>query len=248
MKKLTLFSADNWTEAWELVSGAAEKPHPKQAPQAAPPAPGNPATPGSADGSESAATAPDDGRKKGASLRVNGVGAAIARDGWRHVTLVGVSLVAVWSVIAAVFAVYASTCLVLPKLDFNEWHPYTAWMPILVYIPLRNATPWLRAYHSEVLAWLGKITLETYLAQSSIWLRQEAKRVIVYIPGYPLVNFALSTAIYIVLSKKLFDITGSLSSALLPDKGALRNVVCCVVAFAAYYFTSLAYIMEHGWN
>jgi hypothetical protein len=51
------------------------------------------------------------------------------------------------------------------KLDYNNIHPYTSVIPISVYILVRNLTPYLRHRHMEMFAWLGRITLETYLSQ-----------------------------------------------------------------------------------
>lgn len=104
-----------------------------------------------------------------------------------------------------------------PKIDYNAIHPYTSVIPITVYITLRNMTPYLRHRHMELFAWLGRITLETYLSQLHIWLQANAKELIVYIPGYPLINFALATAVYVYISYILFHLTNTFSGFLLPN-------------------------------
>lgn len=111
----------------------------------------------------------------------------------------------------------------LPKLEYNVLHPYTSWFPILLYILLRNLWPKLRNYHLRLLEICGKITLETYLGQFHMWMARngthDVKALLTVIPGYPLLNFLLSTAIYMLLSQKLFDITSVLSEFMLPKLG-----------------------------
>ena len=66
-------------------------------------------------------------------------------------------------------------------------------------------------------AWLGKITLETYLSQLHIYLQSNAKNLILYMPGYPLLNFALSNIIYLSISYVLFNLTTEFSAYLFPN-------------------------------
>lgn len=103
------------------------------------------------------------------------------------------------------------------KYAYNAIHPYISWFPILTYIILRNMFPALRTRYLYFFTFLGKITLETYISQLHIYLQSNAKDLIVYIPGYPLMNFALATAIYLFISYWLFEITTVFSSYLFPQ-------------------------------
>lgn len=149
----------------------------------------------------------------------------------------------------------------LPKLQYNVLHPYTSWIPITVCIVFRNLWPEMRRLHLSVFAWLGKITLETYLCQFHIWLhtgRPDAQpgRILVLLRAfmhgdklepshaleYPLINFWFSTAIYVLVSRRVFDLTCSLSTVCVPlnDLAKLKEhcvvgavIVACLAVFAA---------------
>lgn len=122
------------------------------------------------------------------------------------------------------------------KFAYNATHCYTAMLPILVFVVLRNAFPVLRRYHCGLFASLGKITLETYLSQLHIYLQSNAKHLIGYLPGYPLLTFALATIIYLTLSHVLFNLTLSFSAFFVQKewrKGArMAGVGACVVALS----------------
>ncbi|PRW50849.1 CAS1 domain-containing 1 [Chlorella sorokiniana] len=137
----------------------------------------------------------------------------------------------------------------LPKVQYNKVHPYTSWIPITVFFMLRNLTPPLRTFSMGLYGWLGCITLETYIGQFHTWLlskRPDGQPIylLTLLPGYPLLNFAAVSALYVVISHRLFLTTNSLKEAVVPhddNRLLLRNgLMMGVVAAMAGCFGLLA--------
>ena len=72
-----------------------------------------------------------------------------------------------------------------------------------------------RLKYLSVLAWMGRSTLETYLLQFHLFLSSSSKTQVVYVPGYPYVNFLVGTTIFLYLSHKTLHLTNTLSDALI---------------------------------
>jgi hypothetical protein len=157
----------------------------------------------------------------------------------------------------AALAVYYQNVFSLGKREYNAWHPYTSWVPIAVFIVLRNISQVARQYHIHLFEWLGKITLETYISQYHIWMATTGvngspKRLLLFLPKqYPLLNFVLASALCLFVSHRMFHATNALKSFVLPSSltpAQLQRVAatCAVVLGGLYGAAMLVNAVTRG--
>ena len=153
-------------------------------------------------------------------------------------------------ILVTIFVVWFYYILLLDRHTYIKVHPYTSCIPVIVYIWLRNLYPVLRTHHLNLLTWLGKITLETYLSQIHIYMIGDAKKILVYLPNYPLLNFMLATAIYLYVSLHLFRLTVFFSSYLLPRDLKIigKNALLGTIWLAICYVLSHLITVTSSWG
>ncbi|OAA35086.1 CAS1 domain-containing protein [Beauveria brongniartii RCEF 3172] len=73
---------------------------------------------------------------------------------------------------------YLSNQLFEVKQDYNKWHPYISFIPIIAWIAARNVAAPLRVYYSKAFAWLGRCSLETFTLQFHLFLASDTKGIL----------------------------------------------------------------------
>jgi hypothetical protein len=145
--------------------------------------------------------------------------------------------------------IYVHYVFLLPKKEYNKVHPYTSFIPIILFIVLRNIFTTARMYHIHLFEFLGKTTLETYIGQFHIWmattgLNGSPKQLIRVTPeGWPLLNFAIMSVVFCFISYRLFQTTNIIKGAILPSKASnailKRNLLLLLVAVSLFYIPSV---------
>eukprot|EP00759_Apiculatamorpha_spiralis_P031375 PhF_6_TR33020/c0_g1_i1/m.48666/K03377/CASD1; N-acetylneuraminate 9-O-acetyltransferase len=145
----------------------------------------------------------------------------------------------------AVSYVWYENVFTLNKFEYNKLHPFTSFIPITAYIILRNISGWARMYHMHLFEWLGKITLETYIAQFHIWMATTGPNgspkllLRVFPETWPLMNFAFFSIAYTYVSYRIFQSSNTMKSWCLPSKDPSGRVkflmkvlpVLCVLGY-----------------
>jgi hypothetical protein len=144
----------------------------------------------------------------------------------------------------AAFVMWVTGPFLQAKFEYNQTNAYFGFVPLITYIYFRNLTPFLRNHTLELLHQIGKTTLETYLMQHHIWLTSNAKSLLTLVPGWPKVNFLLVSLIYVLLSRRLYQLTLFLRGMVLPDNrnACFKNLAGMGVFVGS--FCGLAYLLN----
>lgn len=123
---------------------------------------------------------------------------------------------------ASILGMVASFAFMLSqsKTSYSTYHPYVSWVPILSFVILRNYTVTLRNTHSQFFAFIGKISLETFIGQFHMWLAADTKGLLVVLPNAGWVtktavgwwtNLAVSSILFIFVCYYISQATGVLT-------------------------------------
>jgi hypothetical protein len=159
-----------------------------------------------------------------------------ARSFWRQ----WIGKISVLAGMMYAFTIWVHGPLMMEKEAYNRTNPYFGFVPLLLYIYLRNLTPRMRSHSMGFLQEIGKTTLETYAMQHHIWLTSNSKTVLVFLPKSPRLNMLFVTLTYVMISRKVYKLTMNLRRILLPNNRQLcvRSTVAMVVVIAGFYFTA----------
>jgi len=69
------------------------------------------------------------------------------------------------------------------KYEYNAYHPYIFFIPLLGWLMVRNSSRYLTECHSTFLEFLGRNTLETYVLQFHLFMNHSVQHIPVIIPG-----------------------------------------------------------------
>ncbi|KAI4477252.1 PREDICTED: CAS1 domain-containing protein 1 [Polistes canadensis] len=138
----------------------------------------------------------------------------------------GTALSSVLALISLV-AYTTFTILCYSVSECEEIHSYVAFIPIVGYIVLRNASLALRGKHSVLLAGLGRISLETLVGQGHIWLAADSHGVLVLLPRFPVLNLLITSFIFICASHEIHRLTIMLVPYAVPNdwRRVARNLL-----------------------
>lgn len=110
------------------------------------------------------------------------------------------------------------------KFVYNAYHPYISIVPILGFVILRNATPFLRMTTSKIFIFVGHCSLETFIIQFHVWLANDTKGLLMVLPPrWRFLNFVITTIIFIYISHHVAKATGTLTAWFCKGKQAPKQ-------------------------
>ncbi|XP_072033717.1 N-acetylneuraminate (7)9-O-acetyltransferase-like [Amphiura filiformis] len=143
------------------------------------------------------------------------------------------------------YTIHSFSCPSKPSC--NSVHTYLSVFPITGFILLRNTLGYIRSRYSYFFAWFGTISLELFIGQYHVWLAQDTKGVLVLLPGFPSLNIAVSSFIFVFIAHEIASLTGEITKLVIPSetKELLKRLLMFVVLLLCLLGYSSVYDL-HG--
>ena len=94
------------------------------------------------------------------------------------------------------------------------------------------------------------IPFQLFIAQYHIWLANDTHGILVLLPGHPLLNFLLTTTVFVLIAQDVRDVTVQLQKILVPkDRTALLKIIfigfIVFVAFSQEFIYKIKAFQDH---
>eukprot|EP00736_Rhodelphis_marinus_P002593 Rmarinus@m.29635 len=140
----------------------------------------------------------------------------------------------------------------LDRYSYSDIHPYTSWIPLALYLVVRQLTEGLRSWYLYFFSVLGSGVIETFVCQHHVWMHSGAanaapRQLLVLIPHYPLVNFGVVSAIFALVSFRLHSINIYFQGVFLASNDSMiirKN--CCLLAVGAFTYYALGCMLAYA--
>ena len=77
---------------------------------------------------------------------------------------------------------------------------------------------------------------QLFIAQYHIWLANDTHGILVLLPGHPLLNFLLTTTVFVLIAQDVRDVTVHLQKIMVPaeKKTLWKAIFLCFVAYVLF--------------
>ncbi|RIA98282.1 hypothetical protein C1645_719104 [Glomus cerebriforme] len=115
------------------------------------------------------------------------------------------------------------------KFEYNKYHPYISFLPIISFIILRNSTQYLRSTTSGLFTFFGKCSLETFIGQFHMWLAGDTKGLLILVGDgqwgfWWWINLIVTSSIFIYICFYLARSTGELTNWICSTSTMMTNI------------------------
>lgn len=108
-----------------------------------------------------------------------------------------------------------------------SFHTVTSFIPIILFVYIRNCTHWLRTHYSIFFAWFGGFSLETYILQYHVLLAADTYGILQLGMLEPWKETLLITLLFVWGSSKVSQATNILTRWIIEDNNRCLCLLGC---------------------